>query len=165
MKRYSVDWFRSLYKDVGDGIACFRPTWLYEGREEDGKLVGCLCCPKNTMLCLLPDEEKVFEAELNDTDFVLSENPALPGRKIITCSKMGMCGGRKPFVCRTHPFHFMEGTVLVQESQCRLRASTFLSFHGRAIEKLKAIVYQYALQHEVLGYGRREGDKYIDYER
>lgn len=165
MKRYSIDWYKYLYDKLGDGISCYRPGILYDGEIEDGALPGCLCCHRNVRLCLLPEEEKVFAAEVNETDFLLRENPELPGRKMIVCSKLGHCGGRKPYVCRVHPFHFIDGVVLVEEGLCRLRATTFARFHRRALERIREIVAELDLAREVLGYGRRVGDRHLDYER
>lgn len=165
MHRYSEEWYHFLYEQLGDGVSCYRASLLYEGEVEDGDLPGCLCCHANVRLCLLPEEEKLFAREFNETDFILRENPALPGRKMIQCSKLGRCGGRKPYVCRVHPFHFIDGLVLVEESLCRLRAASFVKFHRRAVEKIRAIVYLFGIEREVLGYGQRTENQYSDYER
>jgi hypothetical protein len=128
-------------------------------------LRGCSCCKKNTRLCLLPKEEQMFQDVINDSDFQLQDNPRIRDRKQIICSKMGLCYGRKPYVCRTAPVHFVRGLALVEESLCRLLASTFLVIHQAAVERLRQVVYKYDLQEEVLGYGRRVENGYVDYER
>jgi hypothetical protein len=40
-----------------------------------------------------------------------------------------------------------------------------LVIHQAAVERLRQVVYKYDLQEEVLGYGRRVENGYVDYER
>jgi len=103
------------------------------------------------MLRLLPEEEKMFDDVINESDFRLDENPVLPGRKVVYCSKMGLCGGRKPYVCRTHPVHFRKGMLFFEESGCRLAASTYLVLHREAVERVRGIVQRYGLLTVELG--------------
>jgi predicted O-methyltransferase YrrM len=165
LERYSREWFEAVYRELGDGIPCYRPTALYDGKPEDGMLRGCSCCLKNIRLNLLPNEEQMFHDDFNEVDFRLEDNPRLPGRKVIVCSKLGMCNGRKPYVCRTHPVYFVRGLFMIEESLCRLLASTFLTVHHKAVERLRQVIYKFGLEEEVLGYGRRIENGYIDYER
>jgi hypothetical protein len=164
MERYSREWYTEIYRELGDGILCYRPTNDYDGLTPDGVLDGCSCCRKNNLLCLLPGEETMFEDVVNDADFRLEDNRVVPGRKTIICSKMGLCNGRKPYVCRTHPVHFVENLMLFEEGLCRLLASTFMALHRTAVERLRRVVYKFGLEKEILGYGRRV-DGYVDYER
>lgn len=166
-RRYSQAWYEDLYEALGDGITCYRPD--QESDYSGGALQGCRCCHANLKLHLLPGEERMFETQLNTGDFQLIEHPTLAGRKTIVCSKLGQCGGRKPFVCRTHPVHFADGLVLFEEGLCRLTAAKYFSLHGEAIERLRAAVLARQLQSVPLGYGRvvdANGTKgHCDFER
>ncbi|MDX2213853.1 MAG: hypothetical protein SFY66_11260 [Oculatellaceae cyanobacterium bins.114] len=151
-KRFTKRWFTELYQELGDGSNCYQPPNVanYDG----GALKACHCCPANVRLHLLPNEEKMFVDVINDWDFRLAENPNIPGRKAIYCNKLGLCGGHKPFVCRTHPVYFSEGSLLVQESLCRLPAYKFFQFHHDQVEHIRRIVLKYGLDKVTLGYGR-----------
>ena len=164
MERYSREWYTDVYRELGEGIRCYRASGDYDGFKQDGVLEGCRCCRKDTLLCLLPGEEKMFEDVVNQTDFRLQDNQVLPGRKVIICSKLGFCDDRKPYVCRTHPVHIVQDLVLFEEGLCRLLASTFFTLHRTAVERLRTVIYKFGLEREILGYGRR-ADGYVDYER
>ncbi|MTJ08763.1 MULTISPECIES: hypothetical protein [unclassified Anabaena] len=150
---FTRQWFEQLYSEVGDGNPCYRPlnTPDYDG----GVLKGCTCCSANTQLHLLPNEEKMFVDAINDWDFRLTDNEDLLGRKTIYCSKMGLCNGHKPFICRTHPVYFSEGAILFVEGQCRLTAYKFFQFQHEQIEKIRSIVYKYGLEKVILGYAKK----------
>lgn len=152
LEQFSPAWYRVLYEELGDGVACYRPADApdYGG----GMLKSCGCCPPDAELYLLPGEEVLFDDVLNDTDFKLIDHPVLSGRKTVICDKRGLCGGRKPFVCRTHPVHFVTGTLVFQESWCRLKATAFIGWHKEAVDRIRATVYRYGLESVVLGYGR-----------
>ncbi|MBD2567394.1 hypothetical protein [Anabaena lutea] len=164
-QHFTRKWFEQLYSELSDGTPCYRPlnTPNYDG----GVLKGCYCCPANTRLNLLPNEEKMFTDVINDWDFRLTDHEELPGRKTIYCSKMGLCNGNKPFICRTHPVYFSEGAILFVESQCRLPAYKFLQFHHEASEKIRSVVFKYGLEKVILGYAKKSvlenGQEVVDF--
>jgi hypothetical protein len=162
--RYSNAWFQMLYSELGKGLGCYRSTQLYDGIADDGALRGCKCCHEGVKLNLLPKEEIMFEALLNDFDFRLVNHQFLEGRKAIICSKMGLCDGKAPYVCRMHPIYFTKGLFIFEEGLCRLLASTFISLHRPQIERVRQVVVKYQLEEEVLGYGRKIGDDYLEFE-
>lgn len=165
-RRFSPAWYRDLYQALGDGIRCYRPqdAPAYGG----GCLASCACCPPGARLNLLPGEEVMFADVINDTDFRLQDHPLLEDRKTIVCSKLGHCGGRKPFICRTHPVYYVNGLMLFEESLCRLKASTYITTHETSVENIRAIVYRFGIENTTLGYGRnirvRGEDVHSDYE-
>lgn len=165
--RFSKAWYERLYQDLGDGISCFRPD--AERDYGGGALPACRCCPADLRLHLLPGEERCFEDVVNSHDFQLVDHPNLDGRKTIICSKRGLCGGRKPYVCRTHPLHFAEGLVMFEEGLCRLRATTFLAMHQEQVERVRAVALAQGLDEVPLGYGRVRGaaggPSHVDFER
>jgi hypothetical protein len=165
-KKFTRDWFENLYLELGDGVTCYRP--LNEPGYGGGMLKGCYCCKPNTQLHLLPNEERMFEDVINDLDFRAIEHPKLTGRKTIVCSKLGLCNGRKPFVCRTAPVYFVNGLMMFEESLCRLLALDYLSIHKEKIANIRHIIYKLGLENTLLGYGRtvrtENGEVHYDYE-
>ncbi|MHC4262569.1 MAG: hypothetical protein ACYSWX_08620 [Planctomycetota bacterium] len=165
--RFSRAWYERLYEELGDGITCYRPAG--EANYGGGALEVCGCCQPNLELHLLPGEEVALSDTFNATDFQLREHPTLEGRKSILCNKLGQCGGRKPFVCRTHPVHFADGLVLFEEGLCRLRSTSFMARHADFVDKVRATVLEHGLDKVPLGYGRviqRDGERvYADFER
>lgn len=155
-ERYSTDWYGLIYADLGSG---FLNSGLDSGansapgggREGAG---GCLRCPAGLVLGLLPREEAMFRARINDTDFQLGDNPVVPGRKVITCGKMGRCGGHMPYVCRTSPAQFARGLFYVDETRCETSMTAFLAENGAEVERLRRIAQGYQLHLETLGYAR-----------
>lgn len=166
-QRFSRAWYESLYVELGDGITCYRPP--DEPDYSGGALPACVCCKPNTLLHLLPREEKLFESSVNATDFRLIDHPRFKGRKSLVCSKLGLCNGHKPFVCRSHPVYFIDGLMLFEEWLCRLGAIAFIQRHKAAVEHIRKTVFARQLGDTLLGYGRtaRSDDKgliHIDYE-
>jgi hypothetical protein len=165
-KKFTKAWFENLYRELGDGVTCYRP--LNEPNYGGGMLKGCYCCKPNTQLHLLPNEERMFEDVINDLDFRAIAHPKLTGGKTIVCSKLGLCNGRKPFVCRTAPVYFVSGLMMFEESLCRLLALDYLSIHKDKIANIRNVIYKLGLENTVLGYGRtvrtENGEIHYDYE-
>jgi hypothetical protein len=152
-ERYSVQWYARLYEGLGEGVTCFRPT-IDDPDYGGGVLTACRCCRPGIRLHLLPGEEAMFTDVVDPWSFQLNNHPTIPGRKTITCYKLGQCNGRKPFVCRTHPVYFSRGHMLFEEDLCRMTCVKFLSHHGAAVERIRSIVRKFGLDDTVLGYGR-----------
>jgi hypothetical protein len=165
-RQFSSAWFAQLYEELGDGTRCYRPedTPGYGG----GFLKACLCCAPNTKLHLLPHEQHLFSDMINDSDFKLMDHLRFADRKTIVCSKLGLCNGRKPFVCRTAPVYFVNGLMLYEESLCRLNAITYLNVHKESVEHIRSVVYRFQLENSTLGYGRNistsNGQVHCDFE-
>lgn len=103
------------------------------------------------------------------TDSHLREHPSIEGRRSILCNKLEQCGGRKPSVNRTHPVHFADGSVLFEESLCRLRSTSFMARHADFVDRVRATVLEHGLDKVPLGYGRviqHDGQRvYADFDR
>jgi hypothetical protein len=98
----------------------------------------------------------MFRDSIDGWNFQLRDHTSVKGLKALACYKRGLCGGHKPFICRTHPFYFENSHLMFQKSWCRLSVERYMALHSHAVMRLQSIVEKFGLRDTSLGHDQRD---------